>query len=201
MKESVNRHIIFVLVACVVMGFVLMRQFFWHKEVKRVTQPDIEEDMALQVSQLYKNTRNLSKEALKLEIEYTALNAAVKDRSTARVALEKALSEYMITNGDIAVYGPGIIINFDDDMDMVQITDLANAIRNIGADAIAINNIRITPKTGWDNNTFTGPITIKIIGDKNLLKSSLERRGGIMEIIGQGRIKTEDTIEIPVAQK
>lgn len=196
MKESANKHIVFVIIACIAMGFVLSRQFYWHKEVKRVTQPSVEEDMALQVNQLYKNNKKLEKESVKLKDEYRVLKAAVDNKDLARTALLQSLTEYQVVTGQIAVQGPGVIITFSDNLAMIQITDLINALRNIGAEAIAINGKRITLNTGWDDNTYTAPLKIEAIGDKTVLKESLERPGGIIEIIGQGKVATNNRITI-----
>lgn len=190
-----NRKNIAILIgACLVLGFILSRQFFLHKRVKIETQPEQENELAIEVSELIKGNKELLLERNKLTDQYSLIHKNSEDQKATLTSIQNSIEQYNIILGIVAVSGPGVTIQFNDMLDTTQLTDLMNALRNIGAEAISINNKRITPTTGWDIKTFSAPYKIQAIGDANLLKQSLERRGGIMENLGFSATVNEEKI-------
>jgi uncharacterized protein YlxW (UPF0749 family) len=197
-----NKHVILIALACAFLGFILARQFFWHKQVRSLTESDQEKELSLQVSQLFKSNKELVIEKGRLEKRYSDLHKAAIDEKTAQEALEESINQNEIIIGSVAVKGQGISINFTDPLTATQITDLINALRNMGAEAISINGRRISYTNGWDGKTFNAPYTIQAIGKSNLLKESLERRGGIMEQIGfAGTVRVEKELRIAAVRQ
>ncbi len=181
---KIPQRIIYVLLACTLMGFFLTRQFYLQEKVKKVTQPEREKELALEVSQLIKSNKELQQQLAKLNAQYDTLHQKTQNRQNAKNSLKASIDEYQIIVGSMAVKGPGIVLEANEDLSLTQMTDLINALKNIGAEAIEINGIRITPTSGWDDDSFKSPLFIKVIGDSRILKDSLERRGGILEQIG-----------------
>lgn len=181
---KIPQRIIYLILAFAVLGFILTRQFYLQEKVKKITQPEQEKELALEVSQLIKSNKELQKQLAKLNTQYETLHQKTQNRQNAESSLRNSINEYQIITGAIPVEGPGIILETAEDLSTTQITDLVNALKNIGAEAIEINGIRLTPTLGWDATTFKSPYHIEAIGDGRLLKDSLERRGGILEQIG-----------------
>lgn len=114
------------------------------------------------------------------------------------------LDKYKIAAGVVDVHGPGIIITIDDpvptgdiidDISMImsnydQLLNVVNKLKDAGAEAISINEQRITATTeislaGNNVNINTvptaPPYTIKAIGDPDTLVSTLTIRYGIID--------------------
>ena len=198
---KIPQRIIYVLLACALLGFILARQFYLHEEVKRVTQPENEKELALEVSQLIKSNKDLQQELDQLNNQYGALHQTTINRQAAQTSLKNSIDEYQIILGTIAIKGQGIILETNEELTLTQITDLVNALRNIGAEAIEINGKRITLTSGWDKGSFKSPFRIKAIGDSRILKESLERRGGILEQIGLSiPVKERDELHLAAAK-
>ncbi|MDO8513482.1 MAG: DUF881 domain-containing protein [bacterium] len=198
---KIRRNILLVVAACLLLGFILSRQFFLQKKLKTETQPEQERELAIEVSRLIKGNQELTLERNKLTDQYSLIRKSSDDKEAALESMQSSIEQYNIILGKVAVTGSGVVIQFDEMLDTTQITDLMNALRNIGAEAIAINGKRITPTTGWDYKTFSSPYKIQAIGDSKLLKDSLERRGGIMENVGfSGTVSEEKKISLPAAK-
>lgn len=91
--------------------------------------------------------------------------------------------------GLAAVEGQGIVVNVDGDLDAIAVNDLINELRNAGAEAIAVDDVRITARSV----AVQGPLTLQIdgvnvgrrfvlraIGSPDGLASAIQRPGGII---------------------
>ncbi len=198
---KIRKNILILIGACLFLGFILSRQFFLHKLVAESTQPEQEQELALEVSQLIKSNHELTLEKNKLNEEYSLLYKNVADKKMNLSTVSNSIEQYNIILGLVPVKGPGVTISFDEILDTTQITDLINALRNIGIEALVINGKRITPTTGWDIKTFSSPYKIQVIGNSKLIKESLGRRGGIMENIGfSGNVSEEKDLYLPAVK-
>ena len=149
-------------------------------------------------------------------------SVAAEDDST---NLEKSnlITKYTIIHGDTDVKGTGIIVryypnetrndggkvkNADITKDLV---DLVNELKNAGAEAISVNDIRFTNTSSIemeknnimiDTQRITRPYIIKAIGNSDTMNSSLIRPGGTIELIRMDRAKIELVIakEVKIAR-
>lgn len=104
--------------------------------------------------------------------------------------------------GLAAVNGQGIRMTVDGQLDPIAVNDLINELRNAGAEAIAVDQIRITagsvavqgPRSlKIDGVDFGQRFTIRAIGSPDGLLSAMQRPGGI---ISQLKLFIRATIEI-----
>jgi uncharacterized protein YlxW (UPF0749 family) len=191
-----KRNLILIGVIGIILGFIISQQFHLHERISKTIQPGNENNLALEVSELIKTNEELAQEVSDLAKEHETLSRSATDAETANTALEENLKKYNIILGMSDVQGEGVEINFDSKINSTQLIDLLNAIKNIGADAIIVNDQRITPNTFINSGFFNPPTTIKVIGNKNLLYESLIRPGGIIEQIGYGNVNKKDDITI-----
>jgi len=176
----------------VVLGFVVIQQFYLHNKISQTVQPENENNLALEVSELIKTNEDLSQEVKDLTAEHDNLSRSAEDAAIANATLEDNLKKDEIILGLTDVKGEGVEINFDNKISSTELIDLLNAIKNIGADAIQINDQRLTMSTYIKPGFFNAPTVIKVIGDKNLLYDSLVRPGGILDQIGFGKVSKLD---------
>lgn len=123
--------------------------------------------------------------------------------------VSKELKEAERDFGLTDVTGNGIIVTLTDtdEKNYVagDILDLINELRAAGAEAISINNERVTNITDIvaistshiriNSNNLSSPYTIKAIGDKTYLKSALMIKNGYFDL------KQKDGYQIDIQEK
>ncbi len=198
---------------CVILGIMLAVQFRATQDVRSSVQ--------------YQRAEDLTQNLIKVEKERNALADELSNlRQTAgNTAATAELEAVKIGTGLVALQGSGVIVTVDNtrpaspsssknsslylikDEDLLKIL---NELRAAGAEAIAINNQRLTALSevrtagsfiSVNNMNLAAPFEIKAIGNPTTLENALKIRGGIMETLQfwgiQYGIKQSDTIEIP----
>ena len=117
--------------------------------------------------------------------------------------------------GTAGVDGQGILLTVDGSLDAIALNDLVNELRNAGAEAIAVNDIRITassvaiqgPRSLEVDGVEVGErFTVRAIGSPDGLTSAIERPGGIISqlklvISATISIQPLPSIELPATQR
>lgn len=183
-------------ITCLLLGYILVRQFYLQQEVIQVSQPDTGNSLALEVAELIKTDSKLRKEIDKLSEQLDKLSKSTADSKVVNETLKENQETYQIVLGLTKVKGDGVVITFEEKIDSTQLVDLVNAIKNIGAEAISINNNRFGPYTSIKSGTFYPPTVIQVIGNQELLQESLIRPGGIIEQIGVGKVEKRNGLEL-----
>ncbi|MBA3687989.1 MAG: DUF881 domain-containing protein [Chloroflexi bacterium] len=100
------------------------------------------------------------------------------------------------------VDGQGIVMDVDGDLDAIAVNDLINELRNAGAEAIAVDGVRITARSvaiegpraiELDGIEVGERFTLQAIGSPDGLLGAMERPGGI---ISQLELFIKATIQI-----
>ena len=114
------------------------------------------------------------------------------DRSNGASSIEQIqgdLARIRAWSGLDAVAGRGVTIRVSGEIDAAAVDDLLNELRNAGAEAIAIEEIRVVARTkvggvpgslDVDGFLLRDPFTIRAIGRPETLVGSLTRAGGII---------------------
>lgn len=104
------------------------------------------------------------------------------------------------------VDGQGIVMDVDGDLDAIALNDLINELRNAGAEAIAVDEVRITARSvaiegpralQVDGVDIGRRFTLRAIGSPDGLLSAMQRPGGI---ISQLKLFISATIVINQAE-
>ena len=94
--------------------------------------------------------------------------------------------------GLLPVEGQGIEMEIEGDLNEINVMDLIHELRSAGAEAIAIDDVRITassvavPGTGGveiDGVPIGSPLRVRAIGSPAGLAAALERPGGVLSIL------------------
>jgi uncharacterized protein YlxW (UPF0749 family) len=193
-------YIIFAII-CFILGIFLVSQYFAGKQIKRISQPESSEVLALEVAKLTKSNADLRHQA---SILTTDLDKYQNSKEVAEKA-KTELESLRLINAENSASGQGVLIKIDKQLSQAQLVDLINALKNIGTYLISVNNQRITPNYFFPNNYFSSPYEIRALGNKTILENSLNRKGGIVEqIAGDDRdkfiVEQSDSIVIPQSQ-
>jgi uncharacterized protein YlxW (UPF0749 family) len=110
-------------------------------------------------------------------------------------------------SGEASVEGQGIVLTATGDLDAIALNDLLNELRNAGAEALAVDGIRVTAASVCvqgassleiDGTPIAQAFTIRAVGDPDGLLAALERPGGI---ISQLKLFVHATIDVAQSQQ
>jgi uncharacterized protein YlxW (UPF0749 family) len=137
------------------------------------------------------NTRNdqLRAEIATTQAELSALQASDSRGDTSVGQLQSDLARVRAWTGLDPVSGPGVRITVTGGIDAPSVQALVNELRNAGAEAIAINDLRVEPNSIVNGPTgalligstaLGDPFQVSAIGNPETLTGSLTRAGGIV---------------------
>ena len=103
---------------------------------------------------------------------------------------QRQLQQLRVFSAESAVAGPGIVIRIEGAFDERAMSDLVNELRNAGAEAIGINEMRVGPRSfftgtpdhaiGVDGRPLRGPWIVRAIGAEDVVFVAMTRTGGII---------------------
>jgi uncharacterized protein YlxW (UPF0749 family) len=131
--------------------------------------------------------------------------------------IKDEVSKLRLLSGEVGVVGEGVEITISMPVDAFWISDIIAQLVSAGAEAIAINGIRITPRTAglrdigvgraagllMGRDFFRTPYKIFAIGPSKELQASVAQNGGIIDRIKNNylniavTLSVEDKVEIP----
>lgn len=128
---------------------------------------------------------------------------------------EENLSALSAFAGLAPVVGQGILIEMEGAFDETAVNDIVHELRNAGAEAIAIDDIRITASSvailrdaaiQIDGVALGQRIEIEAMGSPEGLRSAIERPGGIKSLLAQSaavtlRVSDQSNLRLPGTQR
>jgi len=159
-------------------------------------------------------TRNnqLRDEIGALDRQHEAVAAAAERGDTSAGQIRADLNRILGWSGVLAVSGPGVVVSVRGAVPGDAFELLLNELRNAGAEAMAIEDIRVVPgviATGPENAVLVGglplvdPVRITAIGAPQVLAGSLSRAGGpIAQLTARFpgvdvSVTTQDLLRVP----
>ncbi|MBU3098658.1 MULTISPECIES: DUF881 domain-containing protein [Clostridium] len=198
-------------IICVLLGFMITYQFKMISKQNSASTSDTNKntpEIITENEQLKKSKVEMQKKIDDLDTKTKEYETAAGGKDTESELLNKELVETRILTGDTDVKGEGMTIyitpkssifgsNSDDqkinDTDLVHIVNELNAA---DAEAISINDIRLTSRSGIRNAgnaiiinderiSYSKRITIKAIGKSDILESAISFPGAIPQTLSQ----------------
>lgn len=180
--------IIILLISGLVLGALIITQAKYFTNYVSSVGRDSSENVFRKIQIL-----KTSNDELKEEIE--KLDKQLEEISTQTSALEsinKEIERNKLIAGEADVYGPGISLKINTDISGIWFTDIVNDLFASGAEAVSVNNIRLTEATiGFDtlpngkimlNGVILNPpYNFAAIGEGQTLQVALESPFGIVE--------------------
>jgi len=181
-------------------------------------------DLSMQRTEsLIAMVRDLSDKRMRLNLEisdlYKKLNdqtQSYEDQSKLEASLKAEIEKLNIVTGATKVQGPGLTITIEQYMPIlyIDIIYIVNELWAAGAEAIAVNDQRITAHSSIfyiddengmsitvNNQKLDYPIVISAIGDPNNLEKGLTIPGGIIDNLSVfrafPRLEKSDSLTIP----
>lgn len=147
------------------------------------------QDLTLLVANLNTQNEELRGEVSALDRQLATLADARARGQGAAGQLREDLDRVQAWAGLRAVTGSGISVRFSGDIDGQGVQDFLNELHNAGAEAIAIEGVRVVPGSvvagpvgalSVENAALGASFEIRAIGSPQILTGSLTRAGGII---------------------
>ncbi len=207
-------------VICIILGIMLAIQFKTQENINDTLMPGRMEELSQQLYEVTKQRDTLAEEVQSLRDKLQN----IRQDNQAMADMHDEVIKANMAAGKVAVSGPGIVLTLNDSTHTLQtgenpnygivhdydLLTLVNEMRASGAEAIAINEQRLTAVSeircagtlilvNWVR--IGPPYVIKAIGDPDMLTSGLNIRGGHLEtlkILGvQTNLQKTDNMELP----
>lgn len=212
-----------VAIVCAILGFMLAYQFkvLSNQENSFSLGTTTSTDVTIEIEQYKKQKTELESKVSELQGKVDTYEKAAAGESDASKALLAELNTSRILTGATDIHGQGVVIYLDPASNLFgtgtgsHITDkhlvyLVNELRFAGAEAISINDIRVVGLTGIrnagnyilindnDKISYSQKITIKAIGNKDMLYSGLSFPEVFSEFTGICDVKFEKQDDIKI---
>jgi uncharacterized protein YlxW (UPF0749 family) len=147
-------------------------------------------DQARVLSSLVDSNAGLRQEISQLQDQLARLNPA--DRQESNQALVTELKRLMVMNGSAPVSGPGVRVTVSGQINPLDMQDMLNELRNSGAEAMALDGMRITVRSVvardanelvLDGQVLSPPYTLEAIGQADTIETALLRKGGLVGLL------------------
>jgi uncharacterized protein YlxW (UPF0749 family) len=197
MKHSAQFTLSLSLTALLIcLGIILSLQFKSMDTKERSLYVQRPENLIAMIRDLTDKRQKLALEMNDLALQLDTRQDHAQDEQTLYQSLTTELNKLDIVNGSKPVQGPGIEISFQPYMPIFygDIGKVVNELWAAGAEAVAINDYRITADTcifyqkendtihiTIDNQTVPYPLVIYAIGNANNLEKGLTLPGGIID--------------------
>jgi uncharacterized protein YlxW (UPF0749 family) len=165
------------------------------------------------IANLAERNNGLRDEILDLRLR---TESAREDAASGKGTLSEAqrqLTQLEVFAARTGVKGQGISIRVDGAFDDKALSDLVNELRNAGAEAIAVNAVRVGPRSWFgmnaersltvDATAIRGPWTVSAVGSPEVMYVAMTRTGGIIgqfELIYRSTrfgVSRESTLDLP----
>lgn len=155
----------------------------------------------------------LANKQLRASLEETEAALLEIQSNIAVGTIEEEMRRLHLLSGDVPVQGEGIEISLSKEVEAFWITDLVAQLVATGAEAVAVNDVRLTESTGGFRNVGGGllmrkdflrpPFRIMAIGPKKTMKDGVVQTGGIIDRLKNANaelavlVSARETIIIP----
>lgn len=181
-------------IMCFILVYVMFMQFRVVNEtdvtsLKTKRESELREELESWQSK-YEDTTNQLEQAKTNLDEY---KNKIDDSQSASELLDKELKQAELNLGKTDVKGAGIVINIEDGdvaVDAEDLIKLMNELKRAEAEAISVNNQRVTNLTEFadvdsyivvNGTRLSSPFTIQVIGNQKYLESGLTAKGGYVD--------------------
>ncbi|MDO4753701.1 MAG: DUF881 domain-containing protein [Bacillota bacterium] len=211
-----NKGFIWVGFACVLLGIFLALQYKYYS-TNYLSDPTQYEKMTAELNKLRAEKQALQIELEELEKKLDNITNSTSQESVYIENLKEDIQRYKAFLGLTKLSGTGIVITLDEPLsdgglayDYRLILELINELRASGAEAISVNEQRITNYSeirlvGRQLNINYVPITvpyvIKVIGNYDTLNGAITQRFGVIpKFRSEGyyaEVRAAEEMEIP----
>ncbi len=171
------------------LGILVVTQFRSQDVYSRSLQLETPASLTTLIANLSGRNNSLRDEIFDLRLRVTSARDSVTSGKGSLNESQREIDQLKIFTAQSAARGPGITVKVDGAFDDRAMSDLTNELRNAGAEAIAVNDVRVGPRSWYapgpektiilDGRQLNGPWTVKAIGATEVIYVAITRTGGI----------------------
>lgn len=178
---------------------------------------DLREDELIRILDTVDQDGNrLAEEIQTLQISREKLLSDTTSLTEAQKAAQQRLDSLGILAGTVPARGPGIVLTIRDPQHGVTaplLLDTLQELRDAGAEAVEINDIRVVANTYFTDHEggieisgkpVNAPYVVTAIGDGSTLASAMEIPGGVTNSVrsvgGEAGVEAKDDVEVSALQ-
>ncbi len=174
----------------VLLGLLVATQFRSREVFSRNLELETPASLTTLVATIAERNSALREEIFDLRLRLESTQGAVSSGSGALAEAERQAVRLDVLTARTAVTGPGVSVRIDGALDDRALADLVNELRNSGAEALAVNDVRVGPRSWFgttpdrslaiDGVPVRGALTVRAIGAADVIRVALTRTGGIV---------------------
>ena len=194
MKKHIHGCQIYLAITFILLGIMISTQIQTQNRLMSDLSLQSTSDLSIMLKNLTDKRWQLSEEIDEAESNLIHSQDDYKDDSELMSRIDSELERLQLINGTIGAIGSGISITVQGNLLSSDLVLLINELWAASAEAVTINDFRVTPTSGisyietldktyltCDGNVLHEPITIKAIGNGPVLEKSLTMPGGIAD--------------------
>lgn len=200
-----RRDLVVFAIAILILGFAFTIQVRSQATAAQLLSGQDNVTLALLINGLAQSNEQLVQTRSDLAAEAQKLQSDADSNRSAGPALQDQLTQLEVLDGSVPVQGPGITMTVGFTMQPFELQDLANSLRQLGAEAISVNNQRLTAKSvigsrdgnlTVDGNSLGTPYNFQAIGDPTKLSTGAQSVVGTLKARGTVSLDTAPDIHI-----
>ena len=208
-----NAGVIAVTVIAVFLGVLAVTQIQAQEVYSRSLQLETPASLTTLIANLSERNNAIKEEILDLRLRTETARDAIASGKGSLTEAERQEKQLRVFAGMSAVTGTGITVRIEGAFDERALSDLVNELRNAGAEAIAINALRVGPRSHFgatpdraltvDAVPVRGPWQVRAVGAPEVMYVAMTRTGGIIgqfELIYKGTrfdVSKDSALEVP----
>jgi uncharacterized protein YlxW (UPF0749 family) len=193
------------------LGFLVVVQARSQAQDQGLSQLSVQ-DLTELVANVTSRNNQLREEVATLQQQQRSLTSTVQRGETSSTQIRSDLTHILAWSGALGVTGTGVQVTVAGDLPAPAVGQIINELRNAGAEAIAVNGVRIVPGVvaSGDPGHLTiggapvsGPLTLVAVGQPETLAGSLSRAGGLIAQLGAQfpdvtvHVDPQDRVSVP----
>lgn len=172
------------------LGFAAVTQVNSQEIFSRSLNLETPSSLTTLIANLSETNNELRNEIFDLRRDVQDAQDAISSGRGTLTEAERQITQLRVFSAQSAVSGPGIAIKIEGSFDERALSDLVNELRNAGAEAISVNEMRVGPKSYFagaadrsiavDGRPLRGPWMVRAIGSPDVVHVAMTRTGGII---------------------
>jgi uncharacterized protein YlxW (UPF0749 family) len=172
------------------LGLLVVTQIKAQDVYTRSLQLETPSSLTTLIANLAERNNGLREEIFDLRLRTEAARQDATNGTGSLTEAQRQLAQLEVFAARTAVKGQGISVKVDGAFDDKALSDLINELRNAGAEALAINGVRVGPRSWFGTATdraltvdaapIKGPWTVSAVGAPEVMYVAMTRTGGII---------------------
>ena len=194
MDKKIHGWQIYLAITFILLGLLISTQIQTQNRLDSDLASQSTSDLTIMIKNLTDRRLQLTEELAEAEFILEVYQEEYLDDSLLLSQLNSDIARLELINGTVPAKGPGITVAVSGNLLASDLSVLVNEFWAAGAEAVAINDVRITPYSGFNyigtstatyltcgDEILAEPIVLQAVGNGATLERSLTMPGGIAD--------------------